>query len=157
MSTPEFVTALRAKIGHDSLWLSGVTAVVHRNHAEVLLVKRADDARWAPVTGIIDPGEEPAVAAEREVLEEAAVVARAVRLAYVHTLAPMTYANRDQAQFLDLTFALDYESGTPFPADGENTEAQFFPIGSLPELSESFRTRIRYALDDVPFARFNRT
>ena len=71
MATPEFVLALREKIGHDELWLPGVTAVVLRD-AEVLLVRRADTGAWTPVTGIVDPGEEPAVAAEREVLEETA-------------------------------------------------------------------------------------
>ena len=31
-----------------------------------LTVRRADDGAWTPVTGIIDPGEEPAIAAVRE-------------------------------------------------------------------------------------------
>ena len=76
MAIPDFVLALRAKIGHDPLWLSGVTAVVVRpssdassssdgssdgsSNVEVLLVRRADTGAWTPVTGIIDPGEEPA-------------------------------------------------------------------------------------------------
>jgi len=68
MPTPDFVLALREKIGTASLWLSGVTAVVVRGD-EVLLVRRADTGAWTPVTGIIDPGEEPAVAAVREVEE----------------------------------------------------------------------------------------
>ena len=61
MATPDFVLDLLAKIGHDLLWLSGVTAVVLRDTAsasrEVLLVKRAVTGEWTPVTGIVDPGE----------------------------------------------------------------------------------------------------
>ena len=78
MAIPSFVVDLRASVGHHPLWLSGVTAVVLRESAgvpEVLLVRRADSGAWTPVTGIIDPGEQPAVAAAREVLEEASVVA----------------------------------------------------------------------------------
>jgi 8-oxo-dGTP pyrophosphatase MutT (NUDIX family) len=58
MATPDFVLALREKIGHDELWLPGVTAVVLRG-SEVLLVRRADSGAWTPVTGIVDLGEEP--------------------------------------------------------------------------------------------------
>ena len=54
MATPDFVLALREKIGTAPLWLSGVTAVVVRDD-DVLLVRRADNGAWTPVTGIIDP------------------------------------------------------------------------------------------------------
>ncbi len=103
MPTPDFVLALREKIGTAPLWLSGVTAVVLRG-TEILLVRRADNNEWTPVTGIIDPGEEPAVAARREVLEEAAVDAVAQRLTWVHVLAPTEYDNGDRTQYLDLVF-----------------------------------------------------
>ena len=76
VATPDFVLALREKIGHDPLWLTGVTAVVLRDR-QVLLVRRSDNGEWTPVTGIVDPGEQPAAAAVREVLEEANVVASA--------------------------------------------------------------------------------
>src|ERR1700709_1529876 len=98
MATPDFVLALREQIGSHPLWLSGVTAVVEHD-GRLLMVKRSDTGAWTPVTGIIDPGEEPAVAAAREVLEEAGVVAVAERLAWVHGLPPMTYPKGDQAQY----------------------------------------------------------
>ena len=96
MATPDFILELRDKIGDQLLWLAGVTAVVLRGH-EVLLVRRADNGWWTPVTGVIDPGEEQADAAVREVLEEADVVADAERLSWVHVLPPMTYENGDHA------------------------------------------------------------
>lgn len=164
MAIPDFVLALRAKIGHDPLWLSGVTAVVARPgsssssdgppETEVLLVRRTDNGAWTPVTGIIDPGEQPADAAARETLEEAAVVAVAERLAAVHTLPPMTYENGDQAQYLDLVFRLRWVSGEPWPADGENTEAAWFPLSALPPVSDEMRSRIEAALSDEVAARF---
>ncbi|WP_286344731.1 NUDIX hydrolase [Frondihabitans sucicola] len=153
MATPDFVLALRSKIGTAPLWLSGITAVVVRG-SEVLLVRRSDNGAWTPVTGIIDPGENPATAAAREVLEEADVEARPVRLVLVDVTEPIVYANGDESQYLDLTFRCDYVSGTPFPADGENTEARWFEVDDLPEMSTDMRARLQAGLDDRPEARF---
>ncbi|AMM22077.1 ADP-ribose pyrophosphatase [Frondihabitans sp. PAMC 28766] len=153
MPTPDFVLDLREKIGHDPLWLSGVTAVVIRGD-EVLLVKRSDTGAWTPVTGVIDPGEQPAVAGAREVLEEADIVAVPSRLAAIGVTAPVTYGNGDVSQYLDLTFRFDYVSGEPFPADGENTEAAWFALDALPEMSAEMTTRLANALAEGPAARF---
>lgn len=158
MPTPDFVNALRAKVGHDLLWLSGVTAVVLRNAAsggrEVLLVRRADTRAWTPVTGIIDPGEEPAVAGAREVLEEAGIVAVPEALTSTRSLPPMQYANGDRAQYLDLTFRFRYVSGEPYPADGENTDARWFAVDDLPPLSEDMADRVGSALEPGEGCRF---
>ncbi len=153
MPVPDFVLALRRKIGTDPLWLSGVTAVVLRGR-EVLLVHRADTREWTPVTGIIDPGEQPADAAVREVGEEAGVVAVATRLALVHVSDPVVYANGDRAQYLDLVFRLGWHAGEPYPADGENTAAAWFDVDRLPEMAPGMRLRIEAALDDRAEARF---
>ena len=157
MPTPDFVLDLREKIGHELLWLSGVSAVVVRPGAggdEVLLVKRADNGAWTPVTGIIDPGEEPAVAGAREVLEEAEVVAVAEHLAWVHTLPPMTYANGDRSQYLDLTFRFRWVSGEPGPGDGENTDARWFGVDALPDMSAEMQAGVAHALAPEPVTGF---
>lgn len=160
MATPDFVLDLRAKIGHDLLWLSGVTAVVIRETAssgrEVLLVKRADNGAWTPVTGIIDPGEQPAIAGAREVLEEAGIVAEPEALASVRSLPPMTYSNGDQSQYLDLTFRFRYVSGEPHPADGENTDAAWFNVDAMPPMSADMSARVASALEPSDVARFER-
>ena len=172
MATPDFVLDLRAKVGNDLLWLSGVTAVVLRDTAsagqdasatqgasaglEVLLVRRADTGAWTPVTGIIDPGEQPAVAAAREVLEEADIVAVPEALTSVRALPPMKYANGDLAQYLDLTFRFSYVSGEPHPADGENTAAAWFPVDAMPPMSEDMAARVVSALEPGDVARFER-
>jgi 8-oxo-dGTP pyrophosphatase MutT (NUDIX family) len=170
VATPDFVLELREKIGHAPLWLSGVTAVVVRESSgsaatigpssaagtEVLLVKRADSGAWTPVTGIIDPGEEPAVAAEREVLEEADIVARAEALAWVRVIPMIRYANGDESHYLDLVFRCSWVSGDPFPADGENTEAAWYPVDALPPMSDDMLGRIRVALAGNVATRFER-
>ena len=154
MATPDFVLSLRTKIGTAPLWLSAVTAVVVRGD-EVLMVRRADTGAWTPVTGIIDPGEEPAVAAVREVLEEADIVSAPERLARVGVTEEVVYPNGDRSQYLDLVFRMRWVSGTPAPADGENTAARWFPLDDLPAMSHDMRRRIQAALDDEPGAQFH--
>ncbi len=153
MATPDFVLALRAKIGHEMLWLSGVTAVVIRGD-EVLLVCRTDTGEWTPVTGIVDPGEQPAVAAARETLEEAGVVVTVDSLAWVQVIPPITYSNGDRSQYLDLVFRCTWVSGDPHPADGENTDATWYPLDALPAMSDNMRERIRSAVDFDGTTRF---
>lgn len=147
MPTPDFILDLRRHIGTAPLWLTGVTAVVLREN-QVLLVRRADNGAWTPVTGIVDPGEEPAVAAAREVLEEADVVATAERLASVAVTEMVIYDNGDRTQYLDMTFRFAYVSGEAHPADGENTDARWFDLDDLPAMSERMASRIRDALPE---------
>ena len=150
MSIPDFIIELREKIGHDLLWLPGVTAVVLRDGpagaTEVLLVRRADNGAWTPVTGIVDPGEQPAIAAAREVLEETGVVARAQTLVRVHSMPPSRHVNGDRAQYLDLTFRFRYVLGEAHPADGENTEVRWCGLDALPPMSAEMRVRIDAAV-----------
>ncbi len=157
MPTPEFVLALRAKVGHAPLWLSGSTAVVVRDSTqgeEVLLVRRSDSGEWSPVCGIIDPGEEPHVAAVREVAEEAGVEVVAERLSWVSVTDLVTYSNGDQTQYIDHTFRCRWVAGDPFPADGEATEARFFPVDALPPMGGEFAERVQVALENASEARF---
>lgn len=156
MPTPDFVIALRTRIGHDPLWLSGVTAVILDEARErILLVRRADDGAWTPVTGIIDPGEQPAVAARREAEEEAGVAIEVVRLASTSVTDEVVYPNGDRSRYLDLTFECRHVSGDPYPADGEASETAWFALDAMPEMSDSMRWRIDTALADGP-ARFLR-
>ena len=66
MATPEFIVSLRQRIGHDMLWLPGVSIVVVDEAGRLLLGRRADNGCWAVVSGIPEPGEQPAVAIRRE-------------------------------------------------------------------------------------------
>ena len=87
MATPKFILELREKIGHDLLWLTGITGVVLNDRAEVLLVRRADNGRWSLVAGILEPGEQPALGLVREIHEETAVDVAVERLVSVYGAA----------------------------------------------------------------------
>jgi hypothetical protein len=73
MPTPDFVLKLREQVGHNVLWLAGITAVVFDDEDRVLLVRRSDNGRWTLVTGILEPGEPPSAGAMREVFEKTGV------------------------------------------------------------------------------------
>jgi 8-oxo-dGTP pyrophosphatase MutT (NUDIX family) len=153
MATPDFILALREKVGTAPLWLSGVIAVVFKGD-RVLLVRRADTGQWAPVTGIIDPGEQPADAAAREVMEEAGVRAVPERIVLVGLSGPVTYANGDRAQYLDVAFRCRWESGEPQADHAETTEARWFPLAELPAMEASMRGRVDAAAANRPEAVF---
>ncbi|MBB1029440.1 NUDIX domain-containing protein [Dietzia sp. CQ4] len=149
MSVPDFVLELRRHVGTAPLWLAGATAVIRDPHgARVLLVRRADNGWWTPVTGIVDPGEHPAEAAVREAWEEAAVSIRVDRVASIGVSRMVTYANGDRAQYLDHTFACTYLDGDPHPADGENTDVRWFAVDDLPEMRPHMLARLEAGLAD---------
>ena len=151
MPIPEFIVALRRHVGHAPLWLPGVTAVVIRDQ-QMLLVKRSDNLAWTPVTGIVEPGENPADCAVREVLEETGIHVVARRLAWVHVTRPMVHANGDHAQYLDHVFRMDWVGGEPFPADDESLDACWCDLAEVPDMSVDMRRRIELASDDSPSA-----
>jgi ADP-ribose pyrophosphatase YjhB (NUDIX family) len=150
---PDFVRELRRHVGSAELWLPGVTAVVVRD-SEVLLMQRADTAEWSPVTGIVDPGEDPGVAARREVLEETGVVVRVDRLAWVQALPRTVHVNGDVASYLDHTFACSYVSGEAHVADDESLAVRWWPLDRLPGMREPLAERISWVLEDHPETRF---
>ena len=153
MPVPDFVRELRRYVGTARLWLPGVTAVVRRG-ADLLLVQRADTGEWTPVTGIVDPGEDPGVAARREVLEETGVRVSVDRLAWVQALPPTTHVNGDLATYLDHTFACSYLDGEPHVADDESRAVGWWPVDALPSMSASYLDRIACVLEDDPVTRF---
>jgi 8-oxo-dGTP pyrophosphatase MutT (NUDIX family) len=144
--TPDFVLRLREKIGHDPLPLVGVVAVVLDQDARVLLTLRRDTERWALIGGIVEPGEQPAIAAVREVLEETGIDAVVERLVSVISDPPAQYPNGDQVQFLTLLFVLRYVSGEAAVSDDENLEVGWFALDDRPALTELNEARLANAL-----------
>lgn len=147
MPTPDFVLALRERLGQDLLWMPGVTAVVRDDDGRVLLGRRSDNGRWGLVSGIMEPGEQPGAAMLREIEEETGVVARLDALAGVWTQPEVTYPNGDRAQYLDLCFLATHVSGEARVNDDESTEVGWFALDELPDgLAENSRRKLASAL-----------
>ena len=153
MPIPDFIVELRKHVGTLELWMPAVTAVVSRG-SEILLVRRADNDQWAPITGILDPGEEPAVGAARETLEETGVTVTVDRLASVGSSDQVTHSNGDLAVYLDLTFACTYVEGEAHVGDDESVDVRWWPADALPPMHEVLRERIEAALSSEERARF---
>lgn len=164
MATPDFILSLRAKIGHDLLWLPGVSIVVVDDLGRLLLGRRSDNGRWAVVSGIPEPGEQPAVAAVRECVEETGVHPEVLAVVDVGAGEHFTFPNGDACVFMDISFvarASAAEASRVRVADDESTEVGWFPADALPSpLAPSSRGRIASALawlaDPTSGARFRR-
>jgi 8-oxo-dGTP pyrophosphatase MutT (NUDIX family) len=150
MTTPEFIREIRATAGHQLLWLPGVSAVVLDDEGRVLLGQRADNHRWALISGIPDPGEQPAAAVVREVEEETGVRVAVERLVSVRSSRQVTYPNGDVCQFMDLCFRCRVLSGEARVNDDESLAVGWFPLDELPDMTEFHYFRIKQALSDEP-------
>ncbi|MEW2295180.1 NUDIX domain-containing protein [Streptomyces sp. NPDC006743] len=150
MATPDFIRTIRAAAGNQLLWLPGVTALVFDDEGRVLLGRRSDTGKWAVIGGIPEPGEQPAACAVREVYEETAVRCVTERVVLVQALEPITYANGDVCQYMDITFRCRAVGGEARVNDDESLEVGWFPVDALPALNEFALFRIKQALSDAP-------
>ena len=151
MPTPDYILSLREKIGHDQLFLPGVTAVIVRavptgaavwELPSVLLAQRADNETWGPISGICEPGEEITTTALREVKEEIGLDGRVEALLGVGQVGPVVYPNGDQCMFMDTALRVSVADGAdPVISDEENLDARWFSVGQMP-MSVSARHRM---------------
>jgi 8-oxo-dGTP pyrophosphatase MutT (NUDIX family) len=153
MAISEYVAGLRGLVGTGMLMLPSACAVVVDGHQRVLLERRADNGMWSLPAGAIDPGEQPAEAAVREVFEETGVRVAVERLAGV-ALRGVTYPNGDVCQYLTVWFRCRPVGGKAVVNDEESTAVDWFSISALPELDSVDRLRIETALDDAAPAWF---
>ncbi|MFC7326355.1 NUDIX hydrolase [Marinactinospora rubrisoli] len=146
MATPDFIVELRKLVGHGPLWLMGVTGVVVDEAGRILLHRRADNGEWSTPGGILEPGEQPATALVREILEETGVHAEPLWVSSVVTEPPFSYANGDQVQYLDIAFRCRPVGGEPRADGDESLEVRWFPIDGMPPLPRHIHARVQRAL-----------
>lgn len=153
MPTPPFVLDLRRKIGTDLMLLPSVDAIVFDPAGRVLLQKRADTGRWSLLSGILDPGEAPAAAVVREVMEEAAVACVPERVSGVYTTPVLAYPNGDRAQYVVISFVCRAVDGRePRVNDDESLDVRYFALAEVPELRDDHRRKLDDALSGRPTA-----
>ncbi|MGW6390209.1 NUDIX hydrolase [Streptomyces sp. NPDC055103] len=151
MGTPDFIRTLRETAGHQLLFLPGVSAVVFDDRGRVLLGRRSDNGTWSIIGGIVEPGEQPAGCAVREVYEETAVHCVPERIVLVETLRkPVVYPNGDTCQYMDVTFRCRAVGGEARVNDEESTDVGWFEVDDLPEMKRFSYLRIEKALADDP-------
>lgn len=150
MATPDFIRDIRAKAGDTLLFLPAVVMVVFDDRGRVLLNLRADSGKWALISGILDPGEQPAEAAVREIEEETGVHAVVERVLSVFTNEPVVYDNGDRAQYLDVVLRCRAVGGEARVNDDESLDVRWFALDELPPIGPNARGRIELALREDP-------
>ena len=152
MPTPDFILELRRHIGNETLWLSGANLVVLREGEagpEVLLGRRADDGNWAAISGIVEPGENPADTVVREAREEACIEVEVERMLWLDVMDEVTFPNGDRCRFLDHGFRGRLVDGSPGIGDGEISDFAWFPADRLPiPRQERLAEQVRVCLED---------
>ncbi|MFE2326111.1 NUDIX domain-containing protein [Streptomyces sp. NPDC059385] len=99
----------------------------------VLLIERGWDpfkGQWALPGGHVDPGETARAAAARELAEEAGVHAAPEEL---HQLGVWDEPNRDpRGRYVTVAYHLEVLPGLPIEAGDDATNAQWWPLATLP-------------------------
>lgn len=150
MGISPYVKRLRDKIGSDLLLLPAVSAIILDDHGRVLLQRASDDGKWYTIGGAMEPGEEPADAVVREVLEETGLVVEPVRLVAVQASPLVTYPNGHQVHYVGTAFLCRVTGGRLHVADDESLELRYFAPNELPELRPDQLRRVQYALTGNP-------
>jgi ADP-ribose pyrophosphatase YjhB (NUDIX family) len=129
-------------------------AVFHQG--KLLMVREVMDNGWTLPGGWADVGESPALATEREVLEEAGLEVKAVKLVGVYD-ANRVPGSLDLFHAYKLIFLCELVGGQ-ISTSHETVEAGFFSQDELPEPLSGYRTTAQhledvfraYRKDDVP-------
>jgi len=124
----------------------------------ILLVRRADNGRWAVPGGYMEPGESAAEAATREVWEETGLQVRIGRLIAVYSNPNilLEYPDGNRYQIVALYFAAEPIGGELRPSSETTEGGSFSPdeIGRL-EMGKFDRQRVAdaFARQEAAFVR----
>jgi 8-oxo-dGTP pyrophosphatase MutT (NUDIX family) len=127
MAIPNFIKALRSKIGTDLLQVPTVAVLAYDDHGRLLLVQDKDSGLWGAPSGILDPYELPADAAVRETWEEAGVLVELTHLIGVFAGDQFSgaYSNGDQVACVSTVFGARPIRGIPRPDHEETSDARY--------------------------------
>ena len=125
-----------------------VTGVVVRADNRILMIQRADDARWVPPGGILELNESPEAGVVREVLEETGIEVKPERLIGV-------YKNM-KLGVVSLAFRCHPVAGEPRTSD-EATAVKWLNLEEATAAAPEARAvRVTDAFrDDGPFVRIH--
>jgi 8-oxo-dGTP pyrophosphatase MutT (NUDIX family) len=135
MPIPEFLRALRERIGHDHLMLPAVAMAVPDEHGRVLVMRRADDGSWSLPSGILEPGEDPAHGAARELFEETGLVASVEALLCIFKTPPIVHPNGDCASYVSTLFRCRVRGGGLEARDGEALDFAWRALDDLSDIA----------------------
>jgi ADP-ribose pyrophosphatase YjhB (NUDIX family) len=108
----------------------GAMCFIERDDGDLLLVRLSYRERWGVPGGLLKKGEDPALAAQREVREEVGVE--------IDLLGEPAVVVDGEAQRVDVVYRARLRAGedpdAARPGSPEIVEARWFPVSELPEL-----------------------
>ena len=136
MGMSPYLEGMRDRIGHDLIMLAGTCAVIRDAEGRVLLQRRGDNNMWSLPGGAVDPGEAPATACAREVLEETGLIAEPVAILAVIGGEDMrfSYPNGDVVEVVCTAFECRVTGGALFADGAETLELRYFDPADLPPI-----------------------
>jgi ADP-ribose pyrophosphatase YjhB (NUDIX family) len=149
-----YLKNLRTQIGSDLLLFGAVAAAIWNEQGELLLQYKGEVEGWSLPAGMIEPGEHPAQALRREVLEETGLQVRPSRLLGVFggEAFRYTYPNGDQVEPTVLLFACEPLSEWTFaPTDSETQGLTFWSKAEFPGLALPYPLEVLFGEIAEPF------
>jgi 8-oxo-dGTP pyrophosphatase MutT (NUDIX family) len=139
----DYVASIRARTGHDLLFLQAASVLAFDEAGRVLLGRGAQGL-WATIGGSIEPGETPADAAVREFFEEAGALVSIERVLGVFGGPEFfgTYPNGDRIAWTSIAFEARIVSGELKPDRIELEALTWFPPAAIAALPMSPANRI---------------
>jgi ADP-ribose pyrophosphatase YjhB (NUDIX family) len=136
MPTPEFIRAIRAKVGSELLHVPTVGVLAYNDDDRLLLVRDREDGFWTCPGGIVEPHELPADAAVRETWEESGVLVKLTGILGVFggEHCGGVYSNGDRIAWIATIFSARVIGGMPLPDGSETSAAQFLSRGEIARL-----------------------
>ena len=115
------------RLGREGKIRVGCSAAIFDKDGRVLLTRRADNGQWCLPSGGMEPGESPAEAVTREVLEETGLHVRVKRLVGVYSDPNqlVMYVDGNKVQIVAIHFEAEVTGGT-LGLSEETTEFGYF-------------------------------
>ncbi|MWA08352.1 NUDIX hydrolase [Streptomyces sp. BA2] len=131
----DYVSDLRALVGHRPLILPGAAVLLTDDEGQVLLLARADTGGWGLPGGLMEPGESLEDTGRREVREETGLNIGTLQLFGVYSGAEQfyRYPNGDEIYNVTVVYRASLPPGSTPRVEGlENTDWRLFLPDQLP-------------------------
>lgn len=132
-----YLGRLRAAMGQQPLISVGVRVLVEDEQGRFLVLRRADDGKWALPAGALELGESLMEAAARELREESNLELAAPTpfgLSSAPDIESHTYPNGDRVQSVALLVHMRANGGILQANDGEAHDLQFLTMAGIEQL-----------------------
>ena len=135
---------IRSAVGDMVLIIPAVRAVIFNKEDKVLLIRRSDNGEWALPAGAIELGESVLGCLKREVREETGLEVTKAEAVSIYTEPQYNYSTAygKQYQSFVMAFRVDEWQGKLLTQTTESTDARFFALDNMPEISLQHRETI---------------